>query len=108
MGDHALRVVTIFLWKQTITSFVNRKHNRCIIIKYSPWIEWVDSSPEDQKESAETDGDSQENKEGPMDREITEREVIVTQLPQQTRVVTVKDQKIDAVLDDVYKTELRV
>ena len=41
--DSALRVVTIFLWKQTIVSIVNRKHKKCILISYTPFIEWVET-----------------------------------------------------------------
>jgi len=120
--DHALRVVAIFLWKQTITSIVNRKHNRCIIIKYSPWIEWIDSTPPSgnkvqrcdtmaqitQLDNAHVDKSDNDGtdagtagKEGPMDRVITEREVVVTQ---QT-IVTVQDDEIDAVVNDVNGTD---
>ena len=37
----ALRILSIFLWKQTIMA-VRRRGKKCIIIKVAPYIKWVD------------------------------------------------------------------
>ena len=36
----SLRILSIFLWKQTILTMI--KKNQCINIRHSPYIEWVD------------------------------------------------------------------
>eukprot|EP01084_Bolivina_argentea_P272846 464635_1 len=40
--ESSIRIVAIFLWKQTLMSILKR--NRCILIKYSPFIQWFDST----------------------------------------------------------------
>eukprot|EP00483_Globobulimina_turgida_P010800 UN10821 len=39
--ESSIRIVAIFMWKQTILSIL--KKNRCILIKYSPFIQWFDN-----------------------------------------------------------------
>ena len=41
MGS-AYQILCIFFWKQTIMSF--RKRDRCVLLKYAPYIEWYDQT----------------------------------------------------------------
>ena len=36
----ALQILSIFIWKQVFLSIIKR--NRCVLIKYSPYLRWVD------------------------------------------------------------------
>ena len=42
MNGTAMQVLSIFIWKQVFLSVLKR--NRCILIKYSPFIEWHDET----------------------------------------------------------------
>jgi len=118
MMDSALRVVTIFLWKQTIVSIVNRKHKKCILIKYSPFIEWVDtdSPPNDQQRMEQQIENNiavngQETADGPVDEETTKADAIemtevnLGQTLDPDMIDTLRDADINAVLKDMNEIE---
>ena len=55
----ALQVLTIFSWKQTYKTI--RKKDRCVLIKYSPYIQWIDNDNEENTNNTINDMDRNGN-----------------------------------------------